>query len=428
MNEKKLLSWWQSRFPTWAAVTAPLVRLHLNSTVHTPCVATTLRIAFLISEIPKLPLTSHKIASRLAGLSRAATPQVIQDLQTIGVQPLADFLIQYPDYERRFDPYAASGGQEFVVQSYDDLVNQLAAFAKANRNEIKSEVSRIEESPAPTFTKKIRAADQVELCFCHADSLAAADDLEQILVKIEEHHQSFGSLDGPSQLKCDEISKGYKQIVKEDGLEKRPAVLDAWLERARVSLEKFSQQNFHRPSQAGKEAINESNSELAKVLSPDAFDFCKSLGPFSLKQDSDSLLLCYENLTDLANDWTPTSLVLKWNKRPVGQVLDETNKDRIQDAIQVLSGKLYEIRKMALSDARENYLENLASVDPTYSKKMSDAELGATVRSLKLEIEPTHSMEEILATLEFDCDWDLEHGYGFRIRSDGEVVVGLYSS
>ena len=240
MNEKKLHSWWRSRYPAWAAVTAPLVRLHLESTIQSPCVATILRVSFLTSEMPKLPLTSHKIASRLSGLSKAATPQVLLDLQSIGAQPLADFLMKYPDYEKRFDPYSASIGAEFEIQSYEELVQGLAKFAKANREAIVSEVTRLEEFSLETNGQKLRAADQVELCFCHSHSLAIADRLESLVSEISEYLNAFGRLNESMSHKCDEVRNGYKEVVKEVGLERRPAVLVAWLERVQAWLNQFS--------------------------------------------------------------------------------------------------------------------------------------------------------------------------------------------
>lgn len=239
MNEKKLLAWWRSKYPAWAAITAPLVRLYVDSTIQSPCVATILRVSFLTSEMPKQPLTSHKIASRLSGLSKASTPQVILDLQIIGAQPLADFLRKYPDYEKRFDPYSASIGAEFEIQSYEELTGGLVTFAKANRDAIACEVSRLEESASETKGPKLRAADQVELCYCHSHSLAIADGLEPLISEISEHLNAFGSLNASTKLKCNQVRNGYQEVVNEVGLERRPAVLLAWLERVQAWLNQF---------------------------------------------------------------------------------------------------------------------------------------------------------------------------------------------
>ena len=154
MTNTKLLLWWQSRYPQWASVTAPLVRHFVESTIKSVPLKTILRLSFVRKLWRDESLRMSNATNRLSNVYDCSAITIIEDLQRGSIRPLAEFLQRYPTQWQLSNASIStfSATSQEIIQDVSDFDRLLTEFHQANESEISQAIANVEATCPKLFS------------------------------------------------------------------------------------------------------------------------------------------------------------------------------------------------------------------------------------------------------------------------------------
>ncbi len=434
MDETQLLRWWQNRYPQWASVTAPLVRYWVHDIAESPPLETVLRLAFVRSLWRGEPITLSNASSRLSNIYDCSAVTIIEDLERVGIIPLASFVKRYPTQSQLSQAtfkFFAAPSQE-IIQDVKEFDARLAEYCQAHQAEIANAVQRVHAAEVTSDTNdetKLNAKRQDDLCFQWSYYLAIADSLEPERRKLiglvkpnQEPHKIVAE-------KCSQFLEKLTELLDHVRKNKPPHVLRVWVDEveAWIQSSKAAFPNYKSASQVRAGRDQKSRNRFNQLLDESSRERLASIGDFKLVDDGKvSMMVVYKNLDELANDWAPLSLQVVLDRNAKQLEFADSDKMRVVSALQRLTHDISHLSGLALAYARDSDIELLRKGKWVSAKQMTDKELLRSVKKLTIQVcHPQPEFENVVAIMELHCDWDPEHGVRFGLLSDGQIELGI---
>jgi len=434
MNEKELLRWWQSRYPQWASVTAPLVRYSVHDVVQSPPLETVLRLAFVRSLWRDESIRMSNALSRLSNIYDCSAETVIEDLSQVEVIPLAEFVKRYPTQSQMsqatFSLFTAPSRE--VIQDVSEFNLRLAEFREVNQATIAAAVARVDgiyQNPALNDGESLTAKKQDDMCFQWSYYLAIADALEPERRKLiglvkpdQEPHKIVSE-------KCNLFFTRLTELLEHARKNKPPHVLRTWIDEveAWIQLSKAAFPNYKSASQVRSARNQKSRERFNLLLDKKSREQLASIGDSTIVDDGRFWIkVVYKKLEELTNDWAPMSLQVLLDRKAKQIEFADSDKARVTNTLQQFTSDILRLRTVALGYAREMNVEMLRKGQWVSAKHLTDEQVLRSVKKLTIQVvHPQPEFEDVVATLELDCDWDPEHGVHFGLLPNGQIELGI---
>lgn len=431
MTYVELLLWWQSRYPQWASVTAPLVRHFVESTVQSVPLKTILRLSFVRALWRDESVRMSNAPTRLCNVYDCSAITIIEDLQRVGIRPLAEFLQRYPTQSQLSNASIStfSATSQEIIQDVSDFDKRLTDFHQAHEVEIRQAIA-ITEATCPKLVLddvELTPEAQDDMCFEWSHYLAIADGLEPERLKLVKFVKPDSE---PSQIvagKCAQFFAQIGELLQYSRKNNPPQVLRSWLDEVETWMQssRLAFPNYESVDQARKSKKQKAQLRFEQLLDEPSRKCLASIGQFALAEDGKfGLKVTYKELKELAAGWVPMSLEVMIDRKAKKAGFTENDKSTVLKAVRRFTSEIPELQARAVAHARSLGVELLHKGEYVSANDLTDDQLLGTVR--KLTIQAWHlrqGADEPVALLKLDCDWDIEHGVCFGLMSTDEIVL-----
>lgn len=431
MTNVELLLWWQRRYPQWASVTAPLVRILVESTIQSVPLKTILRLSFVRKLWRDESICMSNSPTRLCNVYNCSAITIIEDLQRVGIRPLAEFLQRYPTQTQLSNASIStfSAASQEVIQDVGDFDRLLTEFHQANESEISQAIATV-EATCPKLVldnaTKLTPEAQDDLCFEWSHYLAIADGLEPERLKLVKFVKPESE---PSQIvagKCAQFFAQIKELLQYSRKNKPPQVLRSWLDEVETWMQssRLAFPNYESVDQARKSKKQKAQLRFEQLLDEPSRKCLASIGEFTLSEDGKfGLKVTYKELMEPAAGWVPMSLDVMIDRKAKEAGFTETDKFTVLKAVHRFTSEMQELQSRAVAHARSLDVELLEKGRYVSANDLTDDQLLRSVKKLTIRFcHPRHA-DVPIALLELDCDWDIEHGVFFGLMSTDEIVL-----
>lgn len=432
MNNVELLLWWQRRYPQWASVTAPLGRHFVESTIQSVPLKTILRLSFVRKLWRDESVRMSNAPTRLCNVYDCSALTIIEDLQRVGIRPLAEFLQRYPTQSQLSNASIStfSATSQEIIQDVSDFDKRLTEFYQAHEAEIRDAVA-IVEATCPKLVldnaTKLTPEAQDDLCFEWSHYLAIADGLEPERLKLVKFVKPESE---PSQIvagKCAQFFAQIGELLQYSRKNKPPQVLRSWLDEVETWMQssRLAFPNYQSVDQARKSKKQKAQLRFEQLLDDPSRKCLASIGEFALAEDGKfGLKVTYKELKELAVGWAPMSLEVMIDRKAKKSGFTETDKSAVLKAVRRFTSEILELQTQAVAHARSLDVELLEKGKYVTANGLTDDQLLRSVKTLTIRFwHPRQGADEPIALLELDCDWDIEHGVCFGLMSTDEIVL-----
>ncbi len=431
MTSIELLEWWQSRHPEWASVTAPLVRHFVESTISSVPLKTVLRLSFVRSRWQNESIRISNAATRLSNIYDCSTMTIIEDLQRVGIQPLAEFVRQYPaqSHISRASMTISPAASQTLIQDVMDFDVRLREYHRANESAIQEAITLVEAS-CPTLiadrATNLSPDSQDDLCFEWSYYLAIADALEPDRHKLIKFVKPESEPPKIVAEKCANFYSRMKELIEHSRRHEPPQVLRSWLDEVETWMQssKLAFPDYESFGQSRKRKQQHALLRFEQLLDATSRRYLSSIGEFTLEEESkDRLKVTFTKLKEFAVAWAPLSLQVMIDRKAKKKAILETDKLRMLEALHRFTTEIKSLQSRAIVYARSIQIQLYLNGSYVTANDLTDEQLLESVKKLTIHaLHPRPDNDEPLATLTLDCDWDLEHGVCFGLMSNGEII------
>ncbi len=431
MTNDELLLWWQHRYPQWASVTAPLVRHFVEATIQSVPLKAILRLSFVRKLWRNESIRMSNVPNRLCNVYDCSAPTIIEDLQRVGIRPLADFLQRYPTQSQLSNASIStlSTTSQEVIQDVGDFDNRLNEFHQAHEDEIRQAITIVEATCPKLVLDDVELTPEAQddLCFEWSYYLAIADGLEPERLKLVKFVKPDSE---PSQLvagKCAQFFAQIKELLQYSRKNKPPQVLRSWLDEVETWMQgsRLAFPLYESLDQARKSKKQKAQLRFEQLLDESSRECLASIGKFSLAEDGKSgLKVMYKELKELAAGWAPMSLEVMIDRKAKKKGFTEPDKLAVLKAVRRFTSEMQELQSRAVAHARSLDVELLEKGRYVSANDLTDDQLLRSVKKLTIQfLHPRHDEDELVAILGLDCDWDIEHGVYFGLTTNDEIIL-----
>jgi hypothetical protein len=433
MNDHEILQWWQNRYPQWASVTAPLVRYFVHDVVQSVPLETILRLSFVRALWRDESIRMSNASSRLCNIYDCSAVTIIDDLKRIGTLPLAHFVQRYPTQSQvsqaTFSLFTAPS--QAVIQDVGEFDACLSEFCQTHQTGIIEAIAAVETS-CPRLvlddTAQLTAKKEDDLCFQWTYYLAIADALEPERRKLV-RFVKFG--EEPPKIvaeKCRQFFARFKELLEYTRKNKPPYVMQTWLDEVEswVQRSKLAFPDYQSAAQARAAKRKQASALFEQLLDESSRQRLASIGEFTLRDDRRfSLAVTYKKLKELESGWAPMSLQVIFDRKAKDLRFTEQDKTVVLEVLQQFTADIMALQSLAIEYARDMNFELMRNGKWIPTQELADDQLVRSVKKLTIQVFcPQPSIEEeVIATLELDCDWDLEHGVRFGMLANHQIIL-----
>jgi len=433
MNNHEILPWWQDRYPQWASVTAPLVRHFVHDVVQSEPLETPLRLSFVRALWRDESIRMSNASTRLCNIYDCSAATIIEDLKRIGTLPLAHFVQRYPTQSQvsqaTFSLFTAPSQE--VIQDVLDFDTKLTEFCETHQPEISEAIARV-EATCPKLvldeTEKLTPEKQDELCFRWSHYLAIADALEPERRKLVRFVKPDEEPPKIVAEKCRQFFARFKELLEYTRKNKPPHVIRTWLDEVEswVQGSKLAFPDYQSAAQVRTAKRKQASALFEQLLDESSRQRLASIGEFSLRDDRRfSLAVAYKKLKELESGWAPMSLKVLFDRNAKELEFTEPDKTVVLDVLHRFTADIMSLQALAIEYARDMNFELMRNGNWVSARELADDQLVRSVKKLTIQVSfPQPSIEEeVMATLELDCDWDLEHGVRFGLLANQQIIL-----
>ena len=393
---------------------------------------TVLRLSFVRSLWRDESIRTSNASSRLSNIYDCSAETVVEDLKRLGIQPLAAFVQRYPTQSQvsqaTFSLFTTLSQE--VIQDVVDFDTRLAEFCQTHQPEIAQARAHVEATcPMPMLDEagKLTAKKQDELCFQWSYYLAIADSLEPERRKLVRLLKPDEQPPNIVVEKCRHFLEKLKELLDYTRRNKPPQVLRTWLDEVEdwIQRSRLAFPDYQSADQARKAKKRNALARYEQLLDEPSRQRLASIGEFTLRDDGKfCLTVTYKKLKELACGWSPMSLQVLFDLDIQNLEFTEADKARVLNALERFTTDILLLRASAIEYAKDMNFELMQKGKWVLANELADDQLLRSVKKLAIQVAvPRPSLEDLMATLELDCDWDIEHGVRFGLLPNNQIII-----